>query len=373
VTNQTANPVFCPNGHPVRPSARFCRTCGAAIGLPREDAATSERDGAGASEGASGIAPLTARQLLVRGWRLPLLLGVLAVLVGGTLYGRDRLMQHSSGISATSVAHDEAASYAGDWINDQSGGIDRMIITASGDTISIHPFSACAPSDCDWGTESTRVADEPIRLRFESGAQGQAQDLSITFSDPSRTQLRVHRQAGDGGETYTFHRAPPSPPHSASPPRSPTELAGTATVRATKTAPHSTDGSGRQVSYPASNVLDGDPTTAWRAPGDGSGVALTFTFPAAVNLTAVGLMPGYNKIDPATGVHRWSQNRRLTFVRWLFDDGTMVTQNFTDTPSMQEVSVNSTTSTVVLQIVSTKSGDPHHDYTAVSDVSLMGD
>jgi hypothetical protein len=166
----------------------------------------------------------------------------------------------------------------------------------------------------------------------------------------------------------------PSAPatYDASPSRPSAELARTATAAASATAPDATDAAGTRVAYVAANVLDGDPATAWRAPGDGSGVTLTVAFPRRVRLRMVGMIPGYDKTDPVTGVRRWSQNRRITAARWHFDDGTVVAQRFADAPVMQRIPVDATAASVVVEVVSTMAGDGTHDYTAVSDVSLVG-
>jgi hypothetical protein len=119
-------------------------------------------------------------------------------------------------------------------------------------------------------------------------------------------------------------------------------------------------------------VLDGDTSTAWRTVGNGHGVTLTITLPNPVHLVEVGLVPGYAKADPANGVNRFPENRRVEAVRWHFDDGTIVDQRFDDDPSMQQEPVDVTTGSVTLEILSTRSGDPDHNYTPISEVSLIG-
>lgn len=151
-----------------------------------------------------------------------------------------------------------------------------------------------------------------------------------------------------------------------------TELASRASASASATAPDNVDAAGSLVSYAASNVVDGDPRTAWRVPGDGLGVTVTVTLPSSARLSRVGLIPGYAKVDPKSGVDRFPQNRRISEVRWHFDDGTTVDQRFADKPSMQRTAVDVTTSSVTIEIVTTRPGDPHHDYVPISEVSLVG-
>ena len=64
--------------------------------------------------------------------------------------------------------------------------------------------------------------------------------------------------------------------------------------------------------------------------------------------------------------------RRVREVRWRFDDGTTVDQRFGDSPTMQDIAVDTTTSSVTIQILSTRPGTPDHDYVPISEVSLAG-
>ncbi len=79
-------------------------------------------------------------------------------------------------------------------------------------------------------------------------------------------------------------------------------------VSASDTAPPGQDVCGNPTSYAASNVADGDPTTAWRVLGDGRGASLRLTFAAPVTVTELRLITGYAKRDPcASEVDRWPQ------------------------------------------------------------------
>jgi hypothetical protein len=89
----------------------------------------------------------------------------------------------------------------------------------------------------------------------------------------------------------------------------------------------SRDAAGHPVSYAPANVYDGDLTTAWRCNGDGAGAVLTLELPEQTEIGEVGLVPGYAKTDPRSGVDRYAENNRITKVRWTFDDGTSVDQS----------------------------------------------
>lgn len=159
-----------------------------------------------------------------------------------------------------------------------------------------------------------------------------------------------------------------------------TDVAGRASAKAPQTAPPNQDVNGDQVSYDASNMLDGVPGTAWRAPGDGTGLTLTFTLRDPTQLHQVGLINGYAKTstDAKGRSFDWYLgNRRIQAVVWSFDDGTKVRQQFKEDPDLQVIDVDDElTSKVVLKIVKVSkpgSGTAARDFTAISEVSLVGD
>jgi hypothetical protein len=163
----------------------------------------------------------------------------------------------------------------------------------------------------------------------------------------------------------------PSPPSTqATPPGPVTELRPTA-VRADSTSPPSVDDSGQQVSYDATNVVDGRADTAWRTAGDASGQSLYFDFGRPVDLATVGLIPGYAKTDAATGADRFVQNRRVVSVAWTADDGFSLVQDFRDQRTLQTVAFDRTTTTLTLTILATTApGD--RDFTALSEAEFTG-
>ncbi len=157
------------------------------------------------------------------------------------------------------------------------------------------------------------------------------------------------------------------------------EVAGRATAKAPKTAAPNQDVNGDQVSYDASNMLDGVPETAWRAPGDASGMALTFKLREPTELHQVGLINGYAKTstdDRGRTFDWYLGNRRVEAVVWVFDDGTKVRQPLTEGREMQTLAIDPvTTSRVVLRLVQVSApgdGTAARDFTAVSEVSLVG-
>jgi hypothetical protein len=160
----------------------------------------------------------------------------------------------------------------------------------------------------------------------------------------------------------------PATPTTTAPSAPPAELTSNARAEASATAPDSVDDAGNPVDYDPANVLDGDPSTAWRVKGNGEGEMVAIELPAPARITRVGLIPGYAKTDPTTGKNRFAENRRIREVRWHFDDGTVVGQRLQDQPTMQQVAVEATASRVVVEILATLPGDPDHDYTPISDL-----
>ena len=85
----------------------------------------------------------------------------------------------------------------------------------------------------------------------------------------------------------------------------------------------------------------------------GNRQTLTFTFDGPTHLTSVGLIGGYVKVDPLTGVDRFPQNRRVKQVRWTFSDGSTVVQDLADSRSMQTINVDVTTTSATMEILAT--------------------
>ncbi|MFF0814280.1 hypothetical protein ACFYVR_03835 [Rhodococcus sp. NPDC003318] len=138
----------------------------------------------------------------------------------------------------------------------------------------------------------------------------------------------------------------------------------TETVAVTPTAvlptctpqPPAVDSTGRTHAYEAANVVDGDVTTAWRCKGT-QGQVLAISFPCTVQLATVGLDPGHDKTDP-DGSDRFAQNRKVTKVKWTFDDGTTVEQRLEPRRGILTAPVDTTARTATLTVLETIDGQP---------------
>jgi len=141
------------------------------------------------------------------------------------------------------------------------------------------------------------------------------------------------------------------------------------------TAETGKDDAGRPVGYGGENLFDGNPSTCWRMNGDGTGRTITIDLGRPTTVTAVGLVPGYAKTDPTTGVDRFGQNRRIVTVSWTTDVGATATQVLADSPTMQTVSTASSLSVATRYLRLTIGGvtaDGGRDYTAISEIEVTG-
>ena len=134
----------------------------------------------------------------------------------------------------------------------------------------------------------------------------------------------------------------------------------------------SRDAAGRPVTYEPALSVDADPESTWRCPGDGIGETLVLDLGGSVRVAEVALVPGYAKTDAADGTDRYAENRRITAVRWRFDDGTTVEQDLDPDPALRDLQAvripPRATQRLVLEIVS--SSDAERDTVAVSDVRI---
>lgn len=162
-------------------------------------------------------------------------------------------------------------------------------------------------------------------------------------------------------------------------PYEPVPLSATASC----TAPEGLDAAGVTQSYEPAKAIDGKTETAWRCPGSAVGESLTIRFTSPVQLTSVGLIPGYDKLDPTDGADRFVQSPKVMRVRWTFDGnnpGVDAAPNGQRSMFMTPVSVR--TSSVTLTIVQTQPGDAVTnaagivlgplETTAISELAMIG-
>lgn len=154
-------------------------------------------------------------------------------------------------------------------------------------------------------------------------------------------------------------------------------VAPTAVLPTCTPVPPAVDSTGRTHAYEATNAIDGDVTTAWRCTGT-QGQVLAVSFPCSVHLATVGVDPGHDKTDP-DGSDRFAQNRKVTRVKWTFDDGSTVEQQLEPRRGIQTTPVDTTARTATLTVLATVDGQPvtnragepaapFNDITSISEV-----
>jgi hypothetical protein len=226
------------------------------------------------------------------------------------------------------------------------------------------------------------VAVGGVWLLFSPGGDHSGQPTS-SVSAPSdeggnATDSKASEQSEQPPSSSATQPADESP--SAPPPAGdPVDVTGTATARAPRSAPPNEDAFGNRTTYVPANMLDGRPDTCWRMAGDATGAVLTFRLAGPTAMTRVGLINGYakNAVVGGRNLNWYIGNRRVLAVQWVFDDGTTVDQPLSQTKKMQTLDLGApvTTSTVKLRLMTVSlpgSGRSARDYTAVSEVTLVG-
>jgi hypothetical protein len=196
-------------------------------------------------------------------------------------------------------------------------------------------------------------------------------------------------KTSDGGSTPSKSRSQsPSSTVAADPvlgtaepglPASEDDIAATAHITAPASTTGHVDAAGNPASYPPEAMTDGDPSSAWRMDGDGSGQKITLSFRRVVTVTGLALDPGFDKV----GKHqdRWPENRRISSATFTADDGSAFTIGFVTDPNLPAsqrlqtfmLPAPVTTRTISIQIEAT---DPAErgifDTTAISRLAVLG-
>ena len=89
-------------------------------------------------------------------------------------------------------------------------------------------------------------------------------------------------------------------------------------------------------------------------------------------VTEVGLIPGYDKVDPTDGTDRFTEERRIRRVTWTFDDGVSQSQTFVDSRELQVIPIPAVLTTTIRVTIEETTPHGGRDFTAVSDVEVRG-
>jgi serine/threonine protein kinase len=148
-------------------------------------------------------------------------------------------------------------------------------------------------------------------------------------------------------------------------------------VSASSSAPSNVDSQGNRVTYIPENAIDGKKDTTWRVEHDGVDQWLQLDFASEVAVWKIGIIPGYDKIDPYDGTDRFLQNRVVKRVRLEFSDGTTQEASFEQRRDMQFVPLPQAVRTRFVRIVILETYPPlpapsGRDFTPISEVVVEG-
>lgn len=218
---------------------------------------------------------------------------------------------------------------------------------------------------------ATDAAADVSGAASEDPAADDTSSDDASSDDTSSDDAGAVEDDGEGGDEGGDEEQAADAPRGVGPLVQLAEGAGFATW---STAPPTTDFDGALVAYEAGQMGDADPATTWRTAGAADGQEIRVTLPQESVVTRVGMINGYAK--KVAGVDWYPNNRRILSVTWAFDDGSWVEQRFAERPRMQRMAVPPVqTSTVIITINAVTppgSGDLGRDYTAVSEVSIIG-
>jgi hypothetical protein len=146
-----------------------------------------------------------------------------------------------------------------------------------------------------------------------------------------------------------------------------------ATVTASASSTQHPDG---PISYAVANTLDGDPATAWNSDGardgQGPGIALTYRFAEPVDLAAISVLNGYQKVRPRPGrpaLDLYPLNERVRRLRVVTDSGAW-NWDLADSRARQVFTpAHGSTRTVRLEVTSIYPSSAYPDL-ALSEVSF---
>ena len=149
-------------------------------------------------------------------------------------------------------------------------------------------------------------------------------------------------------------------------------------VRASSSADPGKDAQGNPITYDPQNAVDGRNDTAWRVTGAGAGEWIELEFASDVTVESIGIIPGYDKIDPADNSDRFAQNRVVKVARFEFSDGSAVRARFERKRDMQVVMLARPVRTHSIRIVIEDTYPPPpadqggRDFTPISEVQVQG-
>jgi hypothetical protein len=135
-----------------------------------------------------------------------------------------------------------------------------------------------------------------------------------------------------------------------------------------------TDCNNNYFTYEPEKAIDDQDDTTWRAPGDGQGEWIRLDYTQPVKVSAIGIIPGHDKINNACGIDSFTSLRVVREVSIEFSNGTDETKKFDRNRSMQWLQLGSPRTTKWVRIEIRDTYPPRGDYatneTAISEIEI---
>lgn len=77
--------------------------------------------------------------------------------------------------------------------------MSRLVISHSGNTITVHAYGECGAGECDWNTSNVTYAGDPVEATFNPG-NGETDQLSLSIADPNLPKLQMVLQTNPQGQ-----------------------------------------------------------------------------------------------------------------------------------------------------------------------------
>jgi len=97
--------------------------------------------------------------------------------------------------------------FIGTWINEDEDtrGITKIVIRANSQTIFVHMWGRCHPTDCDWGEETTDIADaydDQLSLEWSPGFKIEKQEVYYLDYVRLKVDCHIHFIDNSGRQDY---------------------------------------------------------------------------------------------------------------------------------------------------------------------------
>ena len=111
------------------------------------------------------------------------------------------------GGSSTTPPTESENNFYGFWVNEDTDtpGITKVDIDKVGDTILVHIWGKCEPTDCDWGIETTDISDASdgtLNIVWDQGFAIKTQELILLSDGRLKVKTFCHFTDNSGRPDY---------------------------------------------------------------------------------------------------------------------------------------------------------------------------